>query len=47
MRRVEWLRSVPVAQFSEGALNEQRSAMTLSKIDTHAQEYLDALDGVL
>lgn len=45
LRRVEWLRSVPVSQFSTDALHEQAAAMSLSKIDTHAQEYLDALAG--
>jgi restriction system protein len=45
LRRVEWLRSCPVSQFCKEALAEQSAAMTLSKIDTHAQEYLDALDG--
>ncbi|HEX5547031.1 MAG TPA: hypothetical protein VFX24_06435 [Ktedonobacterales bacterium] len=47
VRKVEWLRSVPVSSFSKDALAEQSAAMTLSKIDTHAQEYLAALDGVL
>ncbi len=47
VRKVEWLRSVPVSQFSRDALHEQSAAMTLSKIDRHAREYLDALDGVL
>lgn len=46
LRRVEWLRSVPVSHFSKEALAEQSAAMTLSQIDTHAQEYLAALDGV-
>lgn len=47
LRRVEWLRSIPVSQFSSDALYEQAAWMSISKITTHAREYLDALDGVL
>ena len=45
LRRVEWLRSVPASQFSKHALDEQAAWMSLSIIDEHAQEFLDALDG--
>lgn len=47
LRRVEWLRSAPVSDFSTDALHEQAAWMSLSKIDTHAQEYLAALKGVI
>jgi restriction system protein len=47
LRRVEWLRSVPASQFSKQALDEQGAWMSLSIIDDHAQEFLDALDGEL
>ncbi len=40
VRRVEWLRSVPIRRFSEGALHELGAQMTLFQIDTHAEEFL-------
>jgi restriction system protein len=46
LRRVEWLHSVPASHFSKQALDEQAAWMSLSIIDEHAQEFLDALDGV-
>ena len=39
VRRVEWLRSVPISRFSEGALHELGAQMTLFQIATHADEF--------
>lgn len=43
VRRVEWLRSVPISRFSKGALHELGSQLTLFQIDTHATEFLDII----
>lgn len=43
VRRVEWLRSVPISRFSEGALKELGAYLTLFQIDTHADEFFAAL----
>ena len=46
-RRVVWLRTdIPRADFSQGALYEVGSAMTLFKIKTHADEFIAAANGV-
>ena len=46
-RRVVWLRSeIPRSDFSQGALYEVGSAMTLFKIKTHADEFVAAANGV-
>jgi restriction system protein len=43
-RRVEWVRTdVPRADFSPSALHEIGSAITLFRVKTHAQEFLNAL----
>jgi restriction system protein len=44
VRRVEWLRSVPIRRFSEGALHELGAQMTLFKIDNHAAEFLGIIE---
>ncbi len=43
LRRVDWLRSVAPTRFSDGALNELNTYLTLFQIDTHASEFLAAL----
>lgn len=40
VRRVEWLRSVPIERFSQGALHELGAQLTLFQIDDHAAEFL-------
>jgi restriction system protein len=46
-RRVVWLRSeIPRSDFSQGALYEVGSAMTLFKIKTHADEFIAVANGV-
>ncbi len=42
---VKWLRSVPRTQFSQGALYEIGSAMSLFQIKNYADEYRAALEG--
>lgn len=42
-RPVEWLRSVARSRFSQGALYEIGSAMSLFRVRTYAEEFLDAL----
>lgn len=42
-RAVEWLKEVPRAKFSQGALYEIGSAMSLFRIKTYASEFLAAL----
>jgi restriction system protein len=44
-RSVKWLRSVPRASFSQSALNEIGSAITLFRVTTNADEFLAALEG--
>jgi restriction system protein len=44
VRRVEWLRSVPIRRFSEGALHELGAQMTLFRIDNHAAEFLGIIE---
>ena len=43
LRRVEWLRSLPPSQFSQGARDELAAYLSLFQIDTHAAEFLTAL----
>lgn len=43
LRRVEWLRSLPVAHFSEPARRELGAFLSVFQIDTHAAEFLTAL----
>lgn len=46
-RKVEWLRvGVPRAAFSQSALHEIGSAITLFSVKNHAPEFLQFLDGV-
>ena len=40
VRRIEWLRSVPVSQLSPGAQQEVNNQRTLIQVDTHAAEFL-------
>lgn len=42
-RPVEWLKAVPRSRFSQGALYEIGSAMSLFRVKTYAQEFLDAV----
>jgi restriction system protein len=45
MRKVEWLKSVPRTSFSQGALYEMGSALTLFQISSHADEVYAILEG--
>lgn len=44
-RSVEWLKSLPRTQFSQGALYEIGSAITLFQVKNFAEEFLAALSG--
>ncbi len=44
-RKVKWLKHLPRARFSQGALYEIGSAMTLFAVRNYADEFLDALAG--
>jgi restriction system protein len=44
-RPVKWLRSVPRTHFSQGALYEIGSAMTLFQIKTYTEEFLTSAEG--
>jgi restriction system protein len=44
-RRVKWLQHIPRANFSQPALNEIGSAVTLFKVTSNAEEFLAALEG--
>lgn len=43
-RKVKWLKHIPRTSFSQGALHEVGSAMTLFMVKNYADEYLAALD---
>jgi restriction system protein len=45
LRRVTWLRSIPRASFSQSALHEIGSALTLFKVTNHGDEFIAALEG--
>ena len=45
MRKVEWEKGVPRTSFSQGALYEMGSALTLFQISSHADEVIAALEG--
>lgn len=45
VRQVEWLKTVPRTQFSQGALYEIGSAMSLFQVKNYADEFLAALTG--
>ncbi len=44
-RRVEWMRSMPRAEFSQSALHEIGSAVTLFQVKNNADEFLSAFEG--
>jgi restriction system protein len=44
-RSVKWLRHIPRSSFSQAALNEIGSALTLFKVSSNADEFLAALEG--
>jgi restriction system protein len=45
LRPVKWLRSIPRTKFSQGALYEIGSAMSLFQVKNHADEFVAALKG--
>lgn len=45
MRQVQWIKSVPRTSFTQGALYEIGSAMSLFQIKNYADEYLAAIEG--
>jgi len=45
MRKVKWIRHLPRANFSQAALYEIGSAITLFLVTTHADEFLAAMEG--
>lgn len=45
VRPVQWLKTVPATQFSQGALHELGSALTLFQVRNYAQEYEAVLAG--
>jgi restriction system protein len=45
VRQVEWRRSIPRAEFSQPALNEIGSALSLFRVTNNADEFLAALAG--
>lgn len=44
-RSVDWRRSLPRASFSQSALHEIGSALTLFQVTSHSEEFLAALEG--
>jgi len=44
-RAVKWVRHIPRASFSQPALNEIGSALTLFRVNSNAEEFLAAMDG--
>lgn len=44
-RKVKWLKHIPRKEFTQGALHEVGSALTLFAIKNYADEFLSALDG--
>jgi restriction system protein len=47
LRPIKWLKAVPRTQFSQGALYEIGSAMSLFQVRNYADEYLAAIKGKL
>lgn len=45
LRSVKWLKSIPRESFSQSALNEIGSAITLFRVTTNADEFVAALEG--
>lgn len=46
-RKVKWLKAIPRAEFSQSALNEIGSAVTLFQVRNNAEEFLLAFEGKL
>jgi restriction system protein len=46
-RQVRWLNHIPRSDFSQNALNEIGSAITLFQVSNNAEEFLNALEGKL
>lgn len=44
-RKIKWIKSLPRTMFSQGALYEVGSFLTLFKIKNYTNEFLDALEG--
>lgn len=44
LRAVQWSRSIPRTQFTQGALYEIRSALSLFQVNNYAEEFLAALE---
>ncbi len=44
-RTVKWLKQIPRSSFSQPALNEIGSALTMFRVSSHAEEFLAALEG--
>ncbi|MGQ0589961.1 MAG: restriction endonuclease [Sphingosinicella sp.] len=44
-RKVRWLQHIPRSSFSQSALNEIGSALTLFQVSSNAEEFLAALEG--
>lgn len=44
-RRVNWIKAIPRAEFSQNALHEIGSAVTLFQIKNNAEEFLSAFEG--
>ncbi|MCX6376312.1 MAG: restriction endonuclease, partial [Armatimonadetes bacterium] len=45
LRKVKWLRAVPRTKFTQGALYEIGSAMSLFRVSNYADEFRNALEG--
>jgi restriction system protein len=45
LRKVDWLKSVPRTSFTQGALYEIGSAMSLFQIKTYSDEFVSAIEG--
>lgn len=45
LRKVKWIKSLPRTRFTQGALYEIGSAMSLFQVKTYAEEFLSALKG--
>ncbi len=45
-RKVRWLKHIPRSDFSQNALNEIGSALTLFQVSNNAEEFLNALEGI-
>lgn len=45
LRKVTWLKSVPRTSFTQGALYEIGSALSLFQIKTYSEEFIEAIEG--